>query len=153
MKLFYSCFCFVFFLLTYHLFGQKDGTKLLRQPSIHSNSVVFVYANDLWIASTELNTNVKRLTSNMGAESNPHFSPDGNYVAFTGQYDGNTDVYVMPANGGEPKRLTYHPSVDIVQGWTPNNEIMFRSSRESNPTQTNKFFTISLSEISLLSVS
>ena len=145
MKLFYSCFCFVFFLLTHPLFGQKDGTKLLRQPSIHSNSVVFVYANDLWIASTELNTNVKRLTSNMGAESNPHFSPDGNYVAFTGQYDGNTDVYIIPASGGEPKRLTYHPSPDIVQGWTPNNEIMFRSSRESKPTQTNKFFTISLS--------
>ena len=144
MKLFYSLFCFVFFLVTYPLFGQNDGTKLLRQPSIHSNSVVFVYANDLWIASTELNTNVKRLTSNMGAESNPHFSPDGNYVAFTGQYDGNTDVYVMPTNGGEPKRLTYHPSPDIVQGWTPNNEIMFRSSRESKPTQTNKFFTISL---------
>ena len=144
MKLFYSFSCFITFLLIYPLFSQKDGTKLLRQPSIHNNSVVFVYANDLWITSTDENSDVKRLTSNMGAESNPHFSPDGNYVAFTGQYDGNTDVFVMPAKGGEPKRLTYHPSPDIVQGWTPNNEIMFRSSRESKPTQTNKFFTISL---------
>ena len=64
-------------------------------------------------------------------------------IAFTAQYDGNTDVFVVPADGGEPKRLTYHPTGDFVQGWTPDGKILFRSGRESKPTQTSKFYTIS----------
>ena len=119
-----------------------QGTRLLRQPTLSQNEVVFVYANDLWKASLNGGDAI-RLTSDDGYESNPHFSNDGKMIAFTAQYDGNTDVFVIPSEGGEPKRLTYHPSGDFVQGWTPDNKIIFRSGREARPTQTNKFFTIS----------
>ncbi len=128
--------------LTIFYFGNSQGTRLLRQPTLSQNEVVFVYANDLWKASLNGGDAV-RLTSGDGYESNPHFSNDGKMIAFTAQYDGNTDVFVIPADGGEPKRLTYHPAGDFVQGWTPDNKILFRSGRESKPTQTNKFFTVS----------
>jgi tricorn protease len=122
--------------------GYAQGTQLLRQPTLSQTDVVFVYANDLWKAPLTGGDAV-RLTSDDGYESNPHFSKDGKMIAFTAEYDGNKDVYVIPAGGGEPKRLTYHPSRDFVQGWTPDGKILFRSSRESRPTQTNKFFTVS----------
>ncbi|MDH7912829.1 S41 family peptidase [Winogradskyella sp. SYSU M77433] len=123
------------------LFSFSQGTQLLRQPTLHGDDVVFVYANDLWKASTKGGTAV-RLTSDDGYESSPHFSNDGKQIAFTAEYDGNVDVFVMPAEGGEPKRLTYHPSGDYVQGWTPDGKVLFRSNRESQPTMTNKFFTV-----------
>ena len=112
------------------LISFSQGTQLLRQPTLHGDDVVFVYANDLWKASTKGGTAV-RLTSDDGYESSPHFSNDGKLIAFTAEYDGNVDVFVMPAEGGEPKRLTYHPSGDYVQGWTPDGKILFRSNRES----------------------
>ncbi len=75
----------------------------------------------------------KRLTTGIGIETNPYFSPDGNTIAFTGEYDGNTDVYVIPANGGVPKRLTYHPALDEVSGWTNDGKsVMFSSTRNSS---------------------
>ncbi len=121
---------------------SAQGTKLLRQPTLSNNEVVFVYANDLWKAPLTGGTAV-RLTSDDGYEFSPHFSNDGSTIAFSAQYDGNLDVYTIPASGGEPKRLTYHPSGDIVQGWTPEGDVLFRSSREGRPTQTNKFFSVS----------
>jgi tricorn protease len=117
-------------------------TKLLRQPTLHGNDVVFVYANDLWKTSINGGTAI-RLTSDDGYESNPHFSNDGKWIAFTAQYDGNIDIFIVSSEGGEPKRLTYHSSADFVQGWTPEGHILFRSNREGRPTQTNKFFTVS----------
>lgn len=125
------------------LLSFSQGTQLLRQPTLHGNDVVFVYANDLWKASTS-GGNAIRLTSDDGYESSPHFSHDGKMIAFTAQYDGNVDVYVMPSEGGEPKRLTFHPGGDFVQGWTPDGKVLFRSGRESRPTQTNKFFTVTI---------
>jgi tricorn protease len=108
-------------------------TRLLRFADISKDNVVFVYAGDLWIASREGGA-ARRLTSHLGDELYPKFSPDGKWVAFTGEYDGNPDVYVMPAEGGEPKRLTFHPSNDIVLGWTPDGKnILFRSDRLSAP--------------------
>ncbi|MFD0861836.1 PDZ domain-containing protein [Sungkyunkwania multivorans] len=132
-------------LMLVSVLGFSQGTQLLRQPTIHKNSVVFVYANDLWKVSAT-GGNAIRLTSDDGFELNPHFSNDGKMIAFTAQYDGNFDVFVIPAQGGEPKRLTYHPSADLVQGWTPDGKVLFRSSRESRPTQTNKFYTIGINE-------
>jgi len=124
------------------IFCFSQGTQLLRQPTLHGNEVVFVYANDLWKASTSGGTAI-RLTSDDGYETSPHYSHDGKMIAFTAEYDGNIDVYVMPAAGGEPKRLTYHPSGDVVQGWTPDGKVLFRSGRDGRPTQTNKFYTVS----------
>ena len=111
-----------------------DGpTKLLRFADISKDKVVFAYAGDLWIASREGGA-ARRLTSHVGDELYPKFSPDGKWIAFTGEYDGNPDVYVISAEGGEPKRLTFHPGNDIVLGWTPDGkDILFRSDRFSAP--------------------
>ena len=108
-------------------------TKLLRYGDISKDKVVFAYAGDLWIAAREGGA-ARRLTSHVGDELYPKFSPDGKWIAFTGEYDGNPDVYVISAEGGEPKRLTFHPSNDIVLGWTPDGKnILFRSDRFSAP--------------------
>src|SRR5206468_12076173 len=73
-----------------------------------------------------------RQHTNAGNEGLTVFSPDGNWIAFTGQYDGNIDVFIMPAEGGEPRRLTFHPGADVAVGWTPNGQrVLFRSSREA----------------------
>ena len=111
-----------------------DGlTKLLRFADISKDKVVFAYAGDLWIASREGGA-ARRLTSHIGDELYPKFSPDGKWIAFTGEYDGNPDVYVISAEGGEPKRLTFHPGNDMVLGWTPDGkDILFRSDRFSAP--------------------
>lgn len=95
------------------LFAQ--GTQLLRQPTVSEKSIVFVYANDLWKVDRN-GGEAERLTTNEGYESLPHFSPDEKWIAFTGQYGGNTDVYIIPAEGGSPQRLTWHPGGDFVQG-------------------------------------
>ncbi len=120
-----------------------QGTMLLRQPTISDTQIAFVYANDLWIVARD-GGDARRLTSNEGQESLPHFSPDGKYIAFTGQYDGNTDVYVIPTEGGQPERLTWHPVADNVTGWTPDGQyILFASAREAVPTMESKIFRIS----------
>ena len=130
---------FLVFTISFLSFGQ--GTQLLRQPTVSSRDVVFVYANDLWKAPRD-GGNAVRLTSNEGYESLPHFSPDEQWIAFTAQYAGNTDVYIMPATGGSPKRLTWHPSSDYVQGWTPDGKVIFRSGRKGKPTQTNTLYMV-----------
>lgn len=120
-----------------------QGTRLLRQPTLSADKIVFVYADDLWMSSRN-GGSAQRLTSNEGTESEPHFSPDEQYIAFTAEYDGNTDVYVIPAEGGNPQRLTFHPGADVVQGWTPDNKVLFRSGRTGYPTHLNKLYTVNL---------
>jgi tricorn protease len=134
-----------FVALTSH-FGHSQGTQLLRQPTISADNIVFVYANDLWHVD-RAGGDAIRLTSNEGEESLPHFSPDGKQIAFSAQYEGNTDVYVMPASGGTPTRLTWHPYADFVQGWTPDGKVIFRSGRESHPTQTSKLYTVGMNGV------
>jgi tricorn protease len=123
---------------------DPEGTGLLRMPTVSAEHLVFVYANDLWVVDRE-GGEARRLTSSPMTETNPRLSPDGSWVAFTGQYDGNTDVYVVPTRGGEPVRLTFHPGADQVQGWTPDGqEILFVSGREGYPTANTKFFAVPL---------
>lgn len=132
---------FAFFFFRF-LEASTQGTLLLREPSLGKNSIVFMYADDLWIVPRE-GGDARRLTSAIGTESNPRISPDGKWIAFSGQYDGNTDVYLIPIEGGEPKRLTWHPGEDIVQDWTPDGKaIVFTSEREGYPTADSKFFTV-----------
>ncbi len=130
--------------------AQAQGTRLLREPTISKNHIAFVYANDLWVVDRKGADNklgqARRLTSNEGAETSPHFSPDGEWIAFTGQYDGNTDVYLIPAKGGQPKRLTWHPGNDEVSGWAPDGKsVLFVSGREGHPTASTKIFKIATS--------
>ena len=108
---------------------DTTDTKLLSQPAVSANHVAFVYAENLWVASHDGKT-VKRLTSDIGGVSNPHFSPDGRIIAFNAQYDGNPDIYVIPVEGGSPKRLTWHPGTDLVRGFTPDGSaVLFASPR------------------------
>ncbi|TXF90857.1 peptidase S41 [Neolewinella aurantiaca] len=109
-----------------------------------SNHIAFSYAGDLWIADSN-GSNPRRLTIDDGAEIAPLFSPDGQTLAFTGQYDGNYDVYTVPVTGGIPKRLTWHPDADIVQDFTPDGkDLLFTSRRDVFTNRFNHAFTIGL---------
>src|SRR6185503_1344715 len=99
--------------LTMRPSAPPEPALLLQKPTLSRTQIVFAYAGDLWSVARE-GGSAKRLTTGVGIETDPFFSPDESLIAFTGQYDGNTDVYVVPATGGVPKRLTYHPSADRV---------------------------------------
>jgi len=129
-------------------------TKLLRFPAINGDRVAFTYAGDIWTAPVTGGT-ATRITAHPGIEVFAHFSPDGKYIAFTGQYDGDEQVYVVPSTGGIPKQLTYYPArgpltprwgwENQVYGWTPDGKkIVFRSSRESWSQGQTRLYTVSM---------
>jgi tricorn protease len=112
-------------------FAQTSQVTLFRQPTVNKTDIAFSYGGDLWIVP-RAGGDARRLTTGVGIATNPYFSPDGNWIAFTGEYDGNADVYVVPAGGGVPRRLTFHPSVDEVSGWTADGRsVLFASTRNS----------------------
>ncbi len=128
-------------------------TKLLRFPDVSGDKVVFTYGGDLWTASTG-GGNATRLTVHPGMEVFAKFSPDGKYIAFTGQYDGDEQVYVIPATGGEPKQLTFYPAKgpftprwgwdNLVYGWSRDGKsIFFKSHRESWTNSEVRLFKVS----------
>jgi len=122
--------------------ADNEDMRLLRMPDIHQDTVVFVYAGDLWTVPAA-GGEARRLTSSPGLETNPKFSPDGQWIAFSAEYDGNPDVYVMPARGGEPTRLTYHPDRDRVIDWEPDGRrIRFQSARQSLTGRDLQLYTI-----------
>src|SRR4028118_1856570 len=124
------------------LLSQIDA-GLFRFPDVSATQIVFTYANDLWTVPREGGTAIK-LSSPPGVESFPKFSPDGKMIAFSGNYDGNTDVYTLPVSGGIPSRLTQHGYQDRVVEWTPDGKrVLFASGRESGRERFNQFFTIS----------
>jgi len=119
-------------------------TRMLSDPAISSDHIAFAYANDLWVAALD-GSDVHRLTSHPGVEARPRFSPDGTMVAFTGSYDGNTDVYIVPVSGGVPTRLTWHPGPDEVQGFTPDGSaVLFTSPRSVHTRRHTQLFTVPL---------
>ena len=106
-------------------FGAEEA-RVLRFPTVSGDSIVFSFAGDLFTVPLAGGT-ARRLTSHEGYEAFPRFSPDGKWIAFTGEYDGNREVYLIPAGGGVPKRLTYTPSLgrdDISDRMGPNNLVM-----------------------------
>ena len=113
--------------------AQGDGTRLLRHPTLSSESIAFAYASDLWVVSRAGGL-ARRLTATPEVETDPKFSPDGSQIALTRTTGGNTDVYVVPVRGGEPRRLTYHPGIDRAAGWSPDGKrVLFASNRTSAP--------------------
>ena len=119
-------------------------TRVLRQPDISATQIVFTHGGDLWISAREGGL-ARRLTSFAGVESHPQFSPDGSLVAFSGQYDGNTDVYVVASAGGEPQRLTWHPLADTVCAFAPDGKsVLFSSGRINAPRANPRLWTIGL---------
>jgi tricorn protease len=119
------------------------STRLLRMPTVSASQIAFAYANNIWIVERS-GGSARRLTSFQGQTGNPHFSPDGKWIAFSGEYAGNTDVYVVPSEGGEPRRLTWHPANDLVQGWTNDGKaVLFSSTRATwAPSGAPRFWTV-----------
>jgi tricorn protease len=137
----------LFALLLFTPFGlaaDPNDTRLLSMPAISAKHIAFIYADDLWVADRD-GKNPRRLTSDIGVESFPCFSPDGSLIAFSAQYEGNTDVYTIPVTGGVPKRLTYHPGQDIVRAFTPDGQsVLFNSSRHVFSNRHAQLFTVPL---------
>ncbi len=121
-------------------FAGEETLLLAQQPTLNKSSVVFVYGGYLW--SVPRGGGEARQLTTGGHESDPFFSPDGQWIAFSGNYDGNRDVYVMPAEGGTPKRLTWFPGEDGAVGWTPDGkQVLFASERERYADFV-KFYTV-----------
>ncbi len=141
MKRIYVSVILILFSIT-ALYAQ-EAARLMRFPTIHKGQVVFSYAGDLYTVN-ENGGVARQLTSHDGYEMFSKFSPDGKYVAFTGQYDGNTEVFVIPAQGGEPKRLTHTATLgrdevsdrmgpnNIVMAWTPDSKYVIYRSRKAS---------------------
>jgi tricorn protease len=123
--------------------AHASGPLLMQTPTLSKTHIAFSYAGDLWLVIRE-GGEARLLTSGEGTKTDPVFSPDGSMIAFSGDYDGNVDVYVMPSEGGVPRRLTHHPAVDEVVGWAPDGKsVLFRSTRNSY-SRFNRLFTVSL---------
>ena len=147
-------FILLFGVLLAGLWVQAGEARLLRFPHSVGDKLVFSYAGDLYLVAAEGGT-ARRLTSHVGYEMFPRVSPDGKYIAFTGQYDGNTEVFVIPVEGGEPRRLTYTATLkrddlgdrmgpnNVVIGWTPDSKrILYRSRRYTFNDFTGQLFTV-----------
>jgi len=136
-------------------FSELPEGRLMRFPDIHGDKIAFVYGGDIWLASAGGGA-AHRITTHPGLELFPKFSPDGKWIAFTGQYDGNFNVYVMSAEGGQPRQLTFyqgsaHPLNDRmgihneVLAWTPDSKrILFLSRRDASNGWIKRPFTISI---------
>jgi tricorn protease len=146
----------VFIFLAHNPLNAQDEARLLRFPAIYDNQIVFTYAGDLYTVAGEGGI-ARKLTNHEGFEMFPRFSPDGKTIAFTGQYDGNTEVYTMNSQGGIPKRITFTATLgrddvadrmgpnNIVFGWKHDNEnIIFRSREKSFNAFNGSLFTVSI---------
>ena len=140
---------------TLALAQEPQEGRLMRFPDIRGNKIVFVYGGDLWLASSTGGA-ARRITAHPGRELFPKFSPDGKWIAFTGQFDGNFNVYVMPAEGGQPRQLTFYQGSaeqlndrmgihNEVVTWTPDSKrILFLSRRDASNGWTKRLFTVSI---------
>src|SRR6266852_977593 len=110
--------------------AAEETPLLAHSPTLSKTQMVFAYGGYLWSVPRD-GGDARQLTTG-GHEGLPVFSPDGKWIAFSAMYDGNMDVFVIPAEGGEPRRLTWHPAADVAVGWTPDGKrVLFHSPRES----------------------
>lgn len=134
-------FLLITLLLSFNVFAQE--TRLLRQPSISETHITFTYGSDIWGANLD-GSDVQRITSSPAVDSHPHLSPDGNWIAFSSNRSGNTNVYVVSKEGGTPKRLTWEPSASVVRGWSNDGKtILYSSGRGTAPRGHGKLWTVS----------
>ncbi|RPJ56209.1 MAG: peptidase S41 [Acidobacteria bacterium] len=119
------------------------NARMLRQPDVSQTQIAFVYAGDIWLAPKTGGTAV-RLSSPAGEESFPKFSPDGSSLAYSANYDGNVDIYVVSVSGGLPKRVTHHPMSDRVLDWYPDGKsLLFASPMMAGRDRFNQLFKVS----------
>jgi tricorn protease len=123
--------------------AEPAGTLLLRQPTLSREHLAFIYGGDIWVADRDGQRPV-RLTVHASAYA-PHYSPDGQWIAYSASYAGNTDVYVIPSAGGQPRRLTWHPGRDEANGWSPDGRrILFASPRAVANNRSNQLYDVPL---------
>jgi len=146
---------FLLFFLSVFLTGYglaMEDMRLLRFPDINKDLIAFVYAGDIWTVSSA-GGNARRLTSHEGLELFPKISPDGKWIAFSGEYSGSRQVYIIPSEGGLPKQLTYYNDVGempprggfdhIPLDWTPDNrQILIRANRTPYGKRNGKYFLV-----------
>jgi tricorn protease len=121
---------------------SQISAKLFRTPDVSATQIVFVYGGDLWIVAKEGGI-ASKLSSPSGSEGFPRFSPDGSRIAFSGNYDGNIDIYVIPSLGGIPNRITYHGMPDRINEWYPSGDkLLYTSSRESGKQRFSQFYKV-----------
>jgi tricorn protease len=121
--------------------AQTVEPLLLRSPTLSRSQIAFAYGGEIWVAGRDGGT-AHRLVTGSDLLSGPVFSPDGTMIAYTGNYHGNEDVYVVAATGGEPRRLTYHPGADLAVGWTPDGKSVLFSSQRASYSDPRQFFTV-----------
>ena len=130
------------FILLFSISTFSQGTRLLRQPDISNSQITFTYGSDIWIADKD-GLNATRITSTAAIESDPHFSPDGKWIAFTSNRFGSNAVYVVSVEGGDATRLTWHPNGAQVRGWTNNGKhVLYASSRDVAPSSFDRLWTV-----------
>src|SRR5499433_3227752 len=126
-KLYPFAIALFIFSLTSFAFGRE--AKLVRYPSYSNGRIAFTYLGDIWVAD-ENGGNVQRLTVNKARDVYPRFSPDGKWIAFSSDRNGNLDVFIIPSSGGTAKQLTSHSADDTVLGWSPDGRaVLFSSNR------------------------
>ena len=143
MHRFARCFVLVGVLLlaTGAVDAQIDA-RLLRQPDVSATEIAFVFGGDIWVVSKDGGL-AHRLSTPTGEESFPRFSPNGQHIAFTGNYDGNQDIFVMPTKGGLPTRLTHHPDPDRMLDWYPDGkDILFATPMTSEKQRFSKLYKV-----------
>lgn len=149
-----NCGILLFLFIFAFVYSWSKEARLLRFPNASGDKIVFVYAGDLYVVGIKGGI-ARKLTSSEGLELFPRFSPDGKWIAFSGEYDGNRDVYIIPAEGGEPKRLTYSmdlPNVPermgpdkIIMGWSADGKkVLYRSRSNWWHSWSGKLFWISV---------
>ncbi|MBK9985345.1 MAG: PD40 domain-containing protein [Saprospiraceae bacterium] len=133
----------LFFVISFFYTSHAQiSARLFRTPDVSATQIVFMYGGDIWIVDKEGGTAAK-LSSPPGSEFFPRFSPDGTKIAFSGNYDGNVDIYVMPVLGGVPDRITYHGMADRINDWYPTGDkLLYTSSRESGKQRFSQFYKV-----------
>ncbi len=122
----------VIFLAFSMLAAAQLDALLVREPAVSQSQIAFCYAGNIWVMP-KLGGLASRLTTGPGPEMFPKFSPDGKFIAFTGDYDGNEDVYVIPSEGGQIRRITHNPAFDRVAGWFPDGKYLLVASTMESP--------------------
>jgi len=134
--------CSLLFAAAQSLSAQVDA-RMLQYPDVSQTQIVFSYAGDLWVVPKEGGTALK-LSSPRGQELFPHFSPDGSKIAYSADYDGNLEIYVIPSLGGMPTRITYHSMPDRVVGWYPDGKkLLYVSQMNSGKQRFSQFYSVS----------
>ncbi|MEA3209806.1 MAG: tricorn protease [Chthoniobacter sp.] len=146
---FRSCLCLALLVVTAAAFAEDDATPerinahLMQMPAVSQTQIAFVFAGDIWIAP-KAGGAALRLSSPRGTEQFPRFSPDGTLLGFSGNYEGNTDIYVIPVTGGEPRRITHHGASDRMLGWsTDGNTIYFQSEMAAFTNRVGQLYKVS----------